>query len=350
MNSTRLDWYFETLEHDPRPQSEKDEQVKNQFNPFIKENIPPKIENIGIKTSAKYHTVEILLIKVKIIEHCYTKITVEISDVSEFTVTVKVLDNGKYVTFSGQGNEVFEAIIDIDFLTDYLVDYRIKIIATDFTGNEIEWEKKVNGVFGGLLDAIADIWNIIVDLFEKAWDIFKQILSFIRDWVLDEYKKRIQNALDSARFTKPVNLREYSMLESALGNPNSLDGISMSALSPLLNIMMSMEYYISALKFVAATTFTIPFIIVGLVTTNDLEEVNEELFARDLGQSEEIEEFERELARDRRDLCFILGIICIGIGIIGLIAFGAGMILIYLGIFWICLGIFFHLVSEGVIL
>ena len=147
VNSTRLAWYFVVLENDPRNESAKNEQVQNQFNPYIKENIPPKIENMAIKTSAKYHTVEILFVEVKIIDHCFARITVEISDVSNYTVLVILLDNGKYEAFTGQGNGVFESTLDIDFWTDYLLDYRVKVITTDVAGNRISMEKKINGVF-----------------------------------------------------------------------------------------------------------------------------------------------------------------------------------------------------------
>jgi hypothetical protein len=195
VNSTRLIWYFDTLKNDKRPQSDKDELVQNQFNPYIKETIPPKIENIDIKTSAKIKWKTYLFVPYPVVKHCWSKIKVEISDVSEFTVTVKVKDNGKYVTFTGQGNEVFEATIDIDYLKDYLVDYRVKIVASDVSGNEIEWEKKINGIFGGFLDVLNEIWNVIAGAFTAAFELMVAALNFLVDLIIDMVKGMIDAVL-----------------------------------------------------------------------------------------------------------------------------------------------------------
>jgi hypothetical protein len=189
VNSTRVSWYIDELERDKNDgiitEEEKEEHITNQFNPYIKEKIPPKIENIDIKTSVKIKWKYDLLVPHPVIKHCWSKIKVEISDVSEFTVTVKVKDNGKYVTFTGQGNEVFEATIDIDYWKDYLVDYRIKVVATDVAGNEIEWEKKINGLFGGLLDALSAIWDMIAGAFTAAFEMMVAALNFLVNIIIE---------------------------------------------------------------------------------------------------------------------------------------------------------------------
>lgn len=73
----------------------------------------------------------------------------------------------------------------MSYTKDYLTDYKVQIKATDVAGNQVVFEKKVNGVFGGAFDFLADIWNAIAGVFSAAWEAVKDAMSFLVDWIID---------------------------------------------------------------------------------------------------------------------------------------------------------------------
>ncbi len=62
-------------------------------------------------------------------------VTVEVVNPSPHTLTVKVTDNSRSESFSLSGHHIVTATIAIDLFADALLDYRVKVTATDVAGN-----------------------------------------------------------------------------------------------------------------------------------------------------------------------------------------------------------------------
>ncbi len=66
-------------------------------------------------------------------------------------------------------------------------------------GNTVYFEKKINGVFGGVLDALADIWDAVVGAFEAAAKAVGEAVNFLIHWIMEIVNKTINAALDRIR-------------------------------------------------------------------------------------------------------------------------------------------------------
>ncbi len=77
------------------------------------------------------------------------------------------------------GTHSITAVLNIDYWTDYLVDYKVNVTSEDAAGNTVYFEKKINGVFGGVLDALADIWDAVVGAFEAAAKAVGDAVNFL---------------------------------------------------------------------------------------------------------------------------------------------------------------------------
>ena len=168
--------------------------IEKQFNPLMRENIPPLIEDMSVKSKENWGWCGII----PCVTHSWTEIRVRIFDVSSYTVEIKVLDNGKYETFSGWGNQTFAAFIDIDYWSDTLLDYKVRVTAVDEAGNELVMEKEIEGFFGGILEFLADIWDAIVGAIMAAWEAVVAAMNFL----IEIIKRVIQVMMD--RVIQPV--------------------------------------------------------------------------------------------------------------------------------------------------
>ena len=113
-----------------------------------------------------------------------------------WTVTIKVLDNGKYQTYSGWGNQTFVAFIDIDYWSDILLDYKVRVTAVDKAGNELVMEKEIEGFFGGILEFLADIWDAIVGVVMAAWEAVVAALNFLIDWIVEGFRSGLVSLIN----------------------------------------------------------------------------------------------------------------------------------------------------------
>ncbi|MEW5936513.1 MAG: hypothetical protein AB1665_01660, partial [Candidatus Thermoplasmatota archaeon] len=161
--------------------------ISNQFNPFVKENIPPKIENVGITKHESWGWVEVVWpLSIWTCEHAWTEIDVYVTDVAPYTIKIGVTDRNSYLTFTGAGNQYNEkhhAVIDLDYWDDILWDYTVNVTIKDKSDNKAFFEKKINGPFGGALDFLKDIWNAIVGAFMAAWEAVLSAVNWIFDYV-----------------------------------------------------------------------------------------------------------------------------------------------------------------------
>ncbi len=183
-------------------------EISNQFNPFVKENIPPMIEWVDIDTKEAWEWGWVNYVYIWHCEHAWAIIDVYVTDVAPYTITIGVTDRNRYNTTIGQGGQYMEkhhAVIEIDYWTDVACDYTVNVTITDTAQNVAYFEKKINGWFGGALDFLADIWNAMAGCFEAAWEAVKNAVNWIFNWV----KTMIQGIVDYLLTPVVTSIRNY---------------------------------------------------------------------------------------------------------------------------------------------
>jgi hypothetical protein len=349
-NSTDYKWYFDALNDEDLTDDEKEEQIQNQFNPFLRENIPPKIDNVGVTTDCPITWVVYFILPVPVVEHCWSQVTVEITDVSDYSVIIKVLDTGNYVAFTGNSNQIFHATIDIDYWGDYLVDYKVNITATDSASNTIYWQDKINGFFGGLLDAIAAIWNAIVGFFQAVFELVMKALSFLKEWILDWLRESIRPVFEDMKassYCELEDLSDYEEYDEIIDNPDSAEAVISSA-SPSFKRSVSLGGSSYGSGFVWPLILILPFMIFGIITPNDVKYGTLQQTEREIsGTEEEIQETLDLGKRGFGRLLIQVGISLILLSLPFLIppATPVGVILIIIGILILGFGIYISYVD-----
>jgi len=206
--------------------------LHSQFNPFVRESIPPIITDVHICSDVRYSVLSV--------EHCWTKISVTVQDVSGISsVKIGVTDRNRWKTFSeddaeslGNNKYRFSTCIDIDYWGDYLVDYHVKVIVTDGGDNSISFEKKINGVFGGFLDFLGDIWNMIVGAVTAAVKAVVEVLNKIIEAMLNAIKAMLESIISPIlSMIKTWSQSIASAMREALNelsktNPNSQEHLT----------------------------------------------------------------------------------------------------------------------------
>ncbi len=173
------------------------EYLKNQFNPFVRENIPPMLLSMSVTTVTEdvYTWVGCCGVGVNIWTgwNTYADIRARIYDVGGLS-SVKISGPGGTVTFSSLHNGWYNTTIDVGFW-EAATEYTIKLDAKDNAGNELTYDYTVKGLFAGVLDFIKDIWDAVAGALNKAWEAVKSAVDFIVDFVVNLVKKMINMAL-----------------------------------------------------------------------------------------------------------------------------------------------------------
>jgi len=84
--------------------------LKDQFNPFLRETIPPLLVEAYAEGHETWYGC--------VVTRAWTTVRVRLLDVAPYTVTLRVLDNGAVRRFSGIGDQWFVA--EIDYWTECL--------------------------------------------------------------------------------------------------------------------------------------------------------------------------------------------------------------------------------------
>lgn len=193
-------WY--TNSHD-------EEDVTAQFNPYVKENNPPEILDVNTKTYVKWGKKW----GVPYPKGAYSEITVKIMDFPGISqVKISVLDRDKTEIFNSPKypdkkyndkhiRAAYQADIAISYSKDYLTDYDIRIVASDYNDHETELEQNVKGKLAGLvsafLDLMGDILGAVLDaVMALASFLIKLIISLIEK-VIDKALSPIMNAINN---------------------------------------------------------------------------------------------------------------------------------------------------------
>lgn len=172
--------------------------MDSQFNPFIRENVPPIVLNIKIEKYEIWEWVLIGLIPFYVLKRAWTEISVEVIDVANFTVTVTLNDDcERSVTFEGKGHEWFEAKLDLYF-GDVMVRYKVTISMEDFAGNELDppYEEEIDGFFGGVLRMLEALWDFLVGLASKIADAVMKAVQFIVDLIIAAFELVMQAVIN----------------------------------------------------------------------------------------------------------------------------------------------------------
>lgn len=188
--------------------------VQNQFNPSIKENTPPKILNVKIDTKEKWEWVVVGIILVYICTHAWTEVSVEVIDVANFTVEIRIDDyKNRFATFEGKGHSWFDASLDLDYFLDVLLDYTVKISAEDANGNVLDppFVKKIEGLFGGIISILTEAWDWLVGIATAIFEAVVEALNFIVDLIVSMFMAMVDAVL------KPV-FEAYDAWVSNIGN------------------------------------------------------------------------------------------------------------------------------------
>ncbi len=168
--------------------------LKNQFNPFVRENIPPMLLSMSVTTVTEdvYTWVGCCGVGVNVWTgwNTYADIRARIYDVGGFS-SVKISGPGGTVTFSSLHNGWYNTTIDVGFW-EAATEYTIKLDAKDTAGNELKYDYTVKGLFAGVLDFLKDIWNAVTSIVKAAWEAVKSAVDFIVEFI----KGIIQAAID----------------------------------------------------------------------------------------------------------------------------------------------------------
>lgn len=163
-------WFFDAHGNDENA-------TRGQFNPFVMENTPPEIYDIGVDKIVEWGWDTSFIIPVYVILHCYAKITLSIRDIGIVErVEVRIRDNGNIATFAGEPDNVYEAELNIDYWSDYLWSFEIEVMVQDTAGNEVTATKEVESAVCGLLTAI---WEAIAGAMTAAWEAVVSAVNFI---------------------------------------------------------------------------------------------------------------------------------------------------------------------------
>jgi len=102
----------------------------------------------------------------------------------------------------------------------------VKFIVTDGGDNSISFEKKINGVFGGFLDFLGDIWNVIagavtaavnavIEALNAIWNYIKELITSTINTLLapilsaiDSWAKSVQQVIDEVFAEHSASLAE----------------------------------------------------------------------------------------------------------------------------------------------
>jgi hypothetical protein len=155
--------------------------MDSQFNAFLRENVPPEIFNVKIKTVEEKGTCYFLGVPYSCVKRRYSDISIDAMDVSQFEITIKL--KGIYArseTLEGKGRQWHEAEMDL-LEWEVLTRYEVIVEMVDFAGNELDpsYKKEIDGVFGGAIRFLEALWDFFVGIASAIADAVMKALSFI---------------------------------------------------------------------------------------------------------------------------------------------------------------------------
>ncbi len=228
-----------------QPQFNASEYLSSQFNPFVKENIPPVITSVIWDTKESWgwswgypHC-----------EHAWVEIDAYILDVAPYTVVIGVTDRDTYLTFTGTGGQyaqVHHAVIDLDYWGDVIAEYYINVTVWDQASNTAYYEKEVAGILGSFTNFLGDVWNAVCGVFAAAWECVMAAVNWIVEWVkgiieglINTVITPIKNGLSNyiARLMTQITLAFAEFDEKGAISQDTVNAIEDALLGWLLQFM-----------------------------------------------------------------------------------------------------------------
>ena len=223
------------------------EYLSNQFNPFVRENIPPMLLSMSVTTVTEdvYTWVGCCGVGVNVWTgwNTYADIRARIYDVGGFSM-VKISGPGGTVTFSSLHNGWYNTTIDVGFW-EAATEYTIKLDAKDTAGNELKYDYTVKGLFAGVLDFLRDIWNAVTSIVKAAWEAVKSAVDFIVEWIKEQVTNLIKGFTDTLTssmqdFSKYMNTQLVALEALLNGDDANFTLISDILTSPLFKLLMAL--------------------------------------------------------------------------------------------------------------
>jgi hypothetical protein len=192
--------------------------MDGQFNPFIRESTPPVVINVKVKTHENWGWETFGFIPVYILKRAWAEIDMEMIDVAEFHVTVRI-SPGRVAEFEGEGHEWFKAELDL-YLWEIAGKYKVKIETVDLAGNELDppYEEEADGWFGGVLRMLEALWEFICAVVSAIADAVMAALSFIIEWIIQQFSNAINAAIDALISLVTPDVNSFSQDLSGLGS------------------------------------------------------------------------------------------------------------------------------------
>ncbi|MCK4613927.1 MAG: hypothetical protein KAU14_03915, partial [Thermoplasmata archaeon] len=255
-----------------------DSDIRAQFNPFVQENLPPKIRNLKIDTYFEYASV---VIDLSIIFGEFGKVTVDVPIPTHIWMTVEgdvidasgvqgvliyVSSNG-WIDFdfsamnwvTGNGEQVFHFknthhSLDIPWDVYIAGKCTVEITAVDMVGNRVSMEEQwfgvIQSVVNKFMDLMRGVWNKAVSLAMKlAMFIYEKIIKDLKekiedkiDSILEPAKKKAEDYIMKIFFALAVLYWEYETSDSMSENAGEsiseiLFGDFLKTIDPLLKLL-----------------------------------------------------------------------------------------------------------------
>ncbi|MCK4614755.1 MAG: hypothetical protein KAU14_08125, partial [Thermoplasmata archaeon] len=184
-----------------------DSDIRAQFNPFVQENLPPKIRNLKIDTYFEYTSIGIDLLSILGVG---AKVSVDIPTHVWMTVEGDVIDASGvqgvliYVSSNGWIDSDFSAMNWVEGNREQVFHFKnsyhsldipwdvyiagkctIEVTAVDMLGNRVtmeeQWFGVIQSVINKFIDFMRGVWN-------KAVSLAMKFANFLYDWVVSEIK------------------------------------------------------------------------------------------------------------------------------------------------------------------
>jgi hypothetical protein len=172
--------------------------MDGQFNPFIRESTPPLVNSITIKKYDEWGWCD-GIIPYRCRKAAYTRIWVDVIDVSPYTITIKINnDDDRSRTFEVLGGrEDFQTSFDLSGW-EILHEYTVTVEMVDFSGNELDpkYEQVIRGVVGEIAKRLGDLWDWLCGVAGAIAEAMGKLLSFLFDLILNAIKALLRPLLD----------------------------------------------------------------------------------------------------------------------------------------------------------
>ncbi len=107
----------------------------------------------------------------------------------------------------------FSAHLDIDYWSDYQLDFKVEIKTMDINGNIMSVTQTVSSAWFGLLK---DVWNAIVEFFKAVKEKALEVLAGLVEWVVERVRGFVNMLVNTVKSVFSDVIDGYGLFLSAL--------------------------------------------------------------------------------------------------------------------------------------